>query len=105
MDAYGTVHVLVAFGQRLDCGGIVGAHADTEELADAAGPGGIQRGVEGSAMGSQVEAVQVAMGVDKHGSLERQASSHKRKAKAPLQLVACGSQLLSVTSCGWDGRT
>ncbi|MDH4869928.1 hypothetical protein E8E91_03750 [Pseudomonas sp. BN515] len=50
-------------------------------MANTASTGGVEGGIEGAIMGGQVEAVQVAMGVDQHASrLQAQAPSFKPAA-------------------------
>ncbi|MCY1293026.1 hypothetical protein D9M70_422710 [compost metagenome] len=61
MDAHRAIHVLVAFGECLDGGSVVGTHADAEEVADAAGARGVQCSIQGAAMSRQVQAIKVAM--------------------------------------------
>ncbi|SST12111.1 Uncharacterised protein [Acinetobacter baumannii] len=66
VHAHRTVHVGIALGQGLHRLGIVGADADAEELTDATRSRGIQRRIERAAMGGQVEAIEVAVGIDQH---------------------------------------
>ncbi|MNG31027.1 hypothetical protein D3C84_1167660 [compost metagenome] len=92
------MHVVVTLGERFHRPRVVGAHADAEELADTASTGGIEGGIKGAIMGSQVEAVQVAMGVDQH------ASRLQAQTPASSLPLAAGARR-PVTSYGWDGRT
>lgn len=81
VNADGAVHVVVTLGEGLHRRRVVGAHANAEELTDTTSTGGVEGSIKGAIMGGQVEAVQVAMGVDQHASrLQAQAPSFKPAA-------------------------
>src|SRR5690606_31221748 len=67
VDADRAVHIRVARCQRPDLGRIVGTYADAQEMPDTPCPRGIQRGIQGATMSGEVETVEVAMGIYKHG--------------------------------------
>lgn len=67
MHTHRAVDVGIALRQRLDCPGVVGADADTQEVLHTTGAGGSQRRIEGTIVGRQVEAVEVAVGINQHG--------------------------------------
>ena len=71
MHAYRAIDIRVALGQALDHGGVVGTDANTQEVADASGARRIQGSIQRAAMGSEVETIKVAMGVDQHSRRTR----------------------------------
>ncbi|MNP51779.1 hypothetical protein D3C76_1461260 [compost metagenome] len=69
MNTHRTVDVGVTLTQILDRLGIIGTDADAQEMADAAGTGGIQRGIQRTLVSAEVETIEVAMGIYKHGHM------------------------------------
>ncbi|MCY1447561.1 hypothetical protein D9M71_641900 [compost metagenome] len=57
------IHVVVGFCQTAHRRGVVGTHADAQEAADAAAACRRQRGVQGTAVGREVQAVEMAVGI------------------------------------------
>lgn len=66
MHANRTIDVGVTLGQGFYRGGVIGANANAQEMADTTGAGGVQRGIQGATMGGKVEAIKVTVGVDEH---------------------------------------
>ena len=62
----GTIDIVVTIGQGFDVGGVVGADADAQEVPDVALPGRIQRGIQGTVVNGEVEAIKVTMGIYEH---------------------------------------
>ncbi|MCY1184994.1 hypothetical protein D9M73_257340 [compost metagenome] len=69
MNTHRTVDIAVALAQVLDRLGIVGTDADAQKVADATRAGRIQGRIQGALVGSEVETVEVAMGIYKHGRM------------------------------------
>src|SRR5690554_3031449 len=82
MYPYAAPDVVVLLGQLLDHRRVGGVHADTEELADTTLARSIQSVVERAVMGSEVEAVEMAVGIYQHSHIDRKStrlnSSHVR---------------------------
>jgi len=68
MNPYRTVHIVIAIGQCANCSSIVGTDPYAQEMSDTPGPGGLQGSVERTCVLGEVKAVEVTMGIYKHGS-------------------------------------
>ncbi|MCY1546912.1 hypothetical protein D9M68_829370 [compost metagenome] len=66
VDTYRTVDIGITLGQAFDRRGVVGANADTEKMANATRSRSAQRRIERAVVRGKIEAIEVAVGIDKH---------------------------------------
>jgi hypothetical protein len=66
MHADRAVDVVITLGQGFDIGGIVGTDADTQKVTYPALTGCIESSIQGSVVGGEVKAIEVAMGIYEH---------------------------------------
>jgi hypothetical protein len=66
MHANRAVDVVITLGQGFDIGGVVGADTDAQKVAYPALTGRVEGGIQGAIVGSEIEAIKVAMGIYEH---------------------------------------
>ncbi len=83
VHAHRAVDIGVTLAQRLDRTGILGTDADAQEMPYPTLAGRLQGGVEGTLVGTEIETVEVAMGIYEHGNTthirKRWKSTHARQ--------------------------
>jgi hypothetical protein len=67
VNAHRTVDVVIALRQRLDGSGVIGAYADTQKVTDAPATRRIESGVQRTPVLSEVETIEMTVGIYKHG--------------------------------------
>ncbi len=60
------IDVVIALGQGLDVGSVVGTHADAQEMPDPTLAGRIKCSIQRAIMGGEVEAIKMTMGIYEH---------------------------------------
>ena len=66
MHADRTIDIVITLSQGFDVGGVIGTHADAQEVPYSALTGRIQCSIQRAVMGGEVEAIKVTMGIYKH---------------------------------------
>jgi hypothetical protein len=66
MHADRAIDVVITLGQGFDIGGVVDADTDTQKVPDSALTGGLKGSIQGSVVGGEIEAIEVAMGIYEH---------------------------------------